>query len=474
MDEEEPNHPVFSYSEEGEEENPAVNDELENLSDDIRRKHDSKTSYGRANAGGAIGFRGGPDVLNENDKIQLAMRTSEATSGPGAVLHAPDENSTSRVKRTQSTQLAFFSLFRRDPDGCRGPARHKEDDKSRKNDFDNTNSVEQEPLDDLNSRMNIFKRHNDGLEGTEEQKRKRRRTIFILFGVVGLLVIVSVVVGVVMGMGGQGKSPTTADDADVDFVESVVECLAAGVEYEASERFTRIQSTIVSEIAGMNTTIELPGTAARAALCWLADLDIAEFSTSEASPRGIIQRFALGLIYYHFVLGVDSEPGSKLVTSNWLQAVHECRWDYVDCAGESVGEVVELRMSSLLLSGAMPSELGLLTTLSTLELGANFLVGTMPSELWTMERLETFSVQANRMSGTLSSQVRQLSRLRSFDVSLNAFSGTIPDLGDFPTLERFDVFSNPLIVGMIPNLEGATNLGKGICHDCVSVVSFFF
>ena len=58
------------------------------------------------------------------------------------------------------------------------------------------------------------------------------------------------------------------------------------------------------------------------------------------------------------------------------------------------------------MSGTLPTELGLLTSLMSLQLDGNRLTGTIPSELARLSLLETLSLGGgNRIDGSVPSQV---------------------------------------------------------------------
>ena len=78
------------------------------------------------------------------------------------------------------------------------------------------------------------------------------------------------------------------------------------------------------------------------------------------------------------------------------------------------------------LGGTVPSELGLMTTLQSLDLSQNVLSGTLPSQLGRLTRLHTLLLHSNSVSGSVPSQLGSLTRLRSLHLRDNKLSGALP------------------------------------------------
>ena len=82
------------------------------------------------------------------------------------------------------------------------------------------------------------------------------------------------------------------------------------------------------------------------------------------------------------------------------------------------------------LSGTIPSEMGKLLFAnsgdSKLVLSFNRLDGTIPTELASIQLLNSVDLSANRLSGALPSQVASMASLSTFLVASNYLSGPIP------------------------------------------------
>ena len=113
-------------------------------------------------------------------------------------------------------------------------------------------------------------------------------------------------------------------------------------------------------------------------------------------------------------------------------------------------------------TGSIPSDLGDLSSLSTLNLSENSLTGSIPSELGGLSSLETLNLSGNQLSGAIPSDLGGLSSLKTLNLSGNQLTGTIPsDLGGLSSLLTLNLSGNQLS-GAIPsklgNLSNLTGL----------------
>lgn len=130
--------------------------------------------------------------------------------------------------------------------------------------------------------------------------------------------------------------------------------------------------------------------------------------------------------------------------TGWLgRRGSECSWYGVGCdpAGTAV---VSLRLSSNGMSGELPTELGDLASLSTLDLRSNDLGGEIPASLARASSLEVLDLAYNRLSGTVPAELGHLSRLRVLSLERNRFRGVQSGLGSLASLLTLDLSSNPI------------------------------
>lgn len=106
----------------------------------------------------------------------------------------------------------------------------------------------------------------------------------------------------------------------------------------------------------------------------------------------------------------------------WVGAVGtECTWFGVTCES---GNVTRLTLTSNLLTGNIPAELGNLTSLTRLELSGNSLNGTIPSELGNLNSLKVLNLSNNSFTGVFpeSIQLLTVNDLQEFNIDNNSFS----------------------------------------------------
>jgi hypothetical protein len=231
------------------------------------------------------------------------------------------------------------------------------------------------------------------------------------------------------------------------------------------DRYVQLRATVESQLPDAVRIEDMVGSVHRASLCWLARVETLLDSADSATNESILQRFVLFVIYAHFTVPkVGSElfgpyeAISRFGDSNWMTALHECEWDFIDCNEKM--QVERLKLSNLDLQGTIPTELSLLSNLVSLDLGDNSFTGLIPSELWNLKQMERLVLSQNQLSGTISEDVTNLRDLHVFSVARNAnLVGTFPDLFGLKELLELNVEST-FIEGPFPDLSSSTKLGK--------------
>ena len=209
------------------------------------------------------------------------------------------------------------------------------------------------------------------------------------------------------------------------------------------------------------------------------------------SDLQLLQRYALATLYF-------ATDGGRWDTVEFLLSTSYCDWDGVACTGQvedSSVEVSALHLTALGLSGPLPLEIGLLTSLTVLDLADNSITGSLPSTIGLLTNIQELNMpgrstsslppsqrsrslqqQANNLSGALPSEVGSLTALQRMNLQGNSLSGSIPTQigkllnlqelnlsdnqfqGDIPVqlgfLERMRILNldrNPSLKGFIPN-----------------------
>mmetsp|Transcript_31265 Transcript_31265/g.60297 ORF Transcript_31265/g.60297 Transcript_31265/m.60297 type:complete len:278 (-) Transcript_31265:398-1231(-) len=107
------------------------------------------------------------------------------------------------------------------------------------------------------------------------------------------------------------------------------------------------------------------------------------------------------------------------------------------------------------LTGTIPSELGLFTRLTLMNVWGNHLTGTLPLELTAMTSLTRIDYQHNQLTGTLPSELGLLTRLEWMILGDNLLSGTLSsELGALTSLGVMRLDHNRL-TGTLPSEMGA-------------------
>ncbi|CAB9499816.1 Leucine Rich Repeat [Seminavis robusta] len=181
------------------------------------------------------------------------------------------------------------------------------------------------------------------------------------------------------------------------------------------------------------------------ALLWL--------STGPAITDNLVltQRFTLALFHY-------STTGTGWrTTTNWMSDTSECNWFGVTCSGSNLQQI-ELVQNGV--NGAIPSELGLMTQLSTLSLDQNTVKTPIPSNLFSLASLRTLTLGMNQLTGSIPTTIGLATGLENLRLNSNLFRGTIPtELNLLTRLQSLSLEANNDLTGRIATEYGRfTNL----------------
>jgi hypothetical protein len=194
--------------------------------------------------------------------------------------------------------------------------------------------------------------------------------------------------------------------------------------------------------------VVLPDSPQWKALEWLVSKDPAQLysvataagttGTAKTVAR-LKQRYALAVVYFHFGGSAWTLPPG----SGWLSedtgtdmdaanvANDECNWLGVVCGDtdSSLHEITALEMGphvAMATTGVLPSELGLLTALTTLDLADKGLLGTIPVALYRrLTDLQYLDIGLNKLV-SLGPEISHWTKLQTLILSNNDLYGTLP------------------------------------------------
>jgi hypothetical protein len=133
----------------------------------------------------------------------------------------------------------------------------------------------------------------------------------------------------------------------------------------------------VSEDGG--AAIAYQGTPQHRAFEWLVDGNEPQ---QYSSASRYIQRFALATLYF------STEGDKWTLNEKWLSSDDECLWfNRANNPCGALGDIIEVDLSELGLSGVIPEEIGMLKGLKLLNLSGNGIIRDMPKSLWTLQSL---------------------------------------------------------------------------------------
>ncbi|KAH9734391.1 protein kinase domain-containing protein [Citrus sinensis] len=152
---------------------------------------------------------------------------------------------------------------------------------------------------------------------------------------------------------------------------------------------------------------------------------------------------------------------TNFLAKNWNTRTLVCNWTGVTCDVHS-HRVTILNISRLNLTGTIPSQLGNLSSLQSLDLSFNQLSGSIPSAIFGTYTLKYVNFRENQLSGAFPSLIFNKSSLQLLDFAHNTLSDEIPAniCSNLPFLEILSLSQNMFHGGIPSTLSNCTYLQK--------------
>jgi len=130
-------------------------------------------------------------------------------------------------------------------------------------------------------------------------------------------------------------------------------------------------------------------------------------------------------------------------------SLHVCEWEGVYCNPNDNIVLTKILLSSSNLKATIPTEMGLLTSLTHLSMAQNFIYGSIPESVSTLPNLVTINFSGNHITGSV--PLFSSTALQHLDLSTNRLNGIVPnDIGvNHEEMIVFDVSENK-ISGQLP------------------------
>jgi hypothetical protein len=187
------------------------------------------------------------------------------------------------------------------------------------------------------------------------------------------------------------------------------------------------------------------------ALYWIIQRDPMQLTPDSAANQfRIRQRYALKTFWVQ--LSTDPFFG---------QNDDECLWNFVTCSimdlGGEIGEqnvVTQLEVRDVVQGGFLPADLGLLSSLSIVDLPSIGQVGTLPETIGLWTDVFYISFHNNSFTGSLPTSIGSWTNMRWFYCSNNSLTGSLPlVMSSWTQLEALSLTGNSLS-GSLPTSIG--------------------
>lgn len=194
---------------------------------------------------------------------------------------------------------------------------------------------------------------------------------------------------------------------------------------------------------------------------WLSERDMSIDTNRAFTPDWkIVERYVLAIFFY------ATNGGDWDNAYDFLSNSPVCDWKGQDdfqngvrfCSEE--GSVTMLHIEENGIEGSIPTYLGLLSNLSSLDLPGNLISGTIPKELSKLTKLTArLDLSGNQLTGTLSPSLGNLTDLTELRLNENRLVGAIPtEIALMTSLTALNLGTNQLVDGIPMEIDNLVDL----------------
>lgn len=266
----------------------------------------------------------------------------------------------------------------------------------------------------------------------EEKRRRRKRCywrcaaaiIFLAVGIAGIVMFAA--------RGGEPFNTAAADDEEENTpgcalnMDQLSKCKLYGLRIPpcAVEKYNTFRKIYIKHTNPLDVDILTECDATHKAV---VALSVAATNYNLKDDAGFY--YAMASLY--FSMGGEKWKRKK----NWLKTPSPCDWYGANCT-KSHG-FVEINMVGNNLKGDLPTELGLMSTLRSFNVGKNQIQGTVPTEVGLMYSLEELDLFDTLLEGIIPTEIGNCEKLRHANLLDAAFSGSLPtQLGNLGNLGK--------------------------------------
>jgi Leucine-rich repeat (LRR) protein len=281
--------------------------------------------------------------------------------------------------------------------------------------------------------------------------------------IIALILVGSVVIGVILGLFLLSGNDDTVRTTNPPVVDTTKPEIDDPTRSKIPPEHVVAYDIICPLLTECNSVIdtELPS---GKAFEWLVQNKTANPDLETMQNRTLVQRYALAAIYYS--IGGDSWADN----TNWLTSADICDWFSSADSGSGCGIEGQTVFTSLQLDtnnvkGEIPFELSLLTELTKISIqnpvGTDqYLKGTLPSNMGKLTSLTSLVLSGNQFSSGIPTEIGLCTSLSWLDLNNNGMNGEIPtSLSSLTNLTSLNLEGNFFAGSIDPAiLKGATNL----------------